>query len=439
MNAQIVNRAALATAIAMGLGVSTGSPLGMMVGTGMPLVCLIAMTRRAAFESTFGYYVTALWPMVLGLERYLGSNRFLAAIALWSFAALLLSLPWAMAWTFDRRHLIWRVPLALLLTVVPPLGIIGLASPLSGAGYLFPGSRWLGLAITAILPGLVLSSTALAFRSRCLVICFASGFSIGVAIEGRLFSPSSPEAPAGWAAASTQFGDVSQPFRDFYAAQFIQQKSVEIAARVLIFPEAVVPRWSEATQSFWQATIEQARARGQILAFGAGVPTLARAEASDLDEVRLLRSYDFGAALQALKSVDTAHITYRTGVPRDSIHSGPPRDNAMMVVGAESATFYQRVPVPVGMWQPFSPLSVPLRPLAPAVVDIDHQRTAVLICYEQLITFPVIMSMLQDPTVIVGISNTFWVEHTTIPSYQLNALRGWAKLFGLPYFSAVNS
>jgi hypothetical protein len=438
MNSQIVNWAALATAIAMGLGVSTGSPLGMMVAAGMPLVCLSAMTRRAAFENTFGYYVTALWPMVLGLERYLGSNRFLVAIALWIFTALLLSFPWAMAWTFDRRHLIWRVPLALLLTVMPPLGIIGLASPLAGAGYLFPGTRWLGLAIAATLPGLVLSSAALTFRSRCLVICFASGFSIGMAAEGHLFSPFSPDPPAGWAAVSTHFGDVSQPFRDFYAAQFIQQRAGEIAARVLIFPEAVVPRWSEATQSFWQETLEHARARGQILAFGAGVPTLARTKRSDREELRQLQSYDFDAAIQILKSIDTAQLTYRTGIPPDSIESAV-TDNALLVVGAESATFYQRVPVPVGMWQPFSPVSVPLRLLAPAVVDIDRQRAAVLICYEQMITFPAIMSMLRHPTVIVGISNTFWVEHTTIPSYQLNALRSWAKLFGLPYFSAVNT
>src|SRR5262249_44545237 len=159
-------------------------------------------------------------------------------------------------------------------------------------GYIFPGARWLGLAITASLPGLVLSSTALTFRSRCLVICFASGFSIGMAAEGRLFSPPSPDAPAGWAAVNTHFGNVSPPFHDFYAAQFIQQRAGEIAARVLIFPEAIVPRWSEATQSFWQETLEQARTRGQILAFGAGVPTLTGTKRNDREELRQLRSYD---------------------------------------------------------------------------------------------------------------------------------------------------
>ena len=111
----------------------------------------------------------------------------------------------------------------------------------------------------------------------------------------------------------------------------------------------------------------------------------------------------------------------------------------MVIVGAESGTFYQRVPVPVGMWRPFSRTSVPVRLAGPGVIAIDRQRTAVLICYEQMITWPILASMLQHPTVIVGISNTFWVDHTSIPRYQSSALRGWAKLFRLPYLSAVNS
>jgi apolipoprotein N-acyltransferase len=111
----------------------------------------------------------------------------------------------------------------------------------------------------------------------------------------------------------------------------------------------------------------------------------------------------------------------------------------MLLVGAESATFYQRVPVPVGMWRPFSKMSVPLRLNAPGVLVIDHQHAAVLICNEQMLTFPILASMLQHPTVIVGISNTFWVDNTPVPRYQANALRAWAKLFRLPYLLAVNS
>ena len=154
-----------------------------------------------------------------------------------------------------------------------------------------------------------------------------------------------------------------------------------------------------------------------------------------------MRSYDFGAAIDALKSDGYAIAAIHGSVlPNRLIKPRPePIDNTMLIVGAESATFYQRVPVPVGMWRPFSRTSVPLRLDAPGVLAIDHQRAAVLICYEQMLTFPILASMLQHPTVIVGISNTFWVDHTTIPRYQATALRGWARLFRLPYFLAVNS
>jgi hypothetical protein len=118
---------------------------------------------------------------------------------------------------------------------------------------------------------------------------------------------------------------------------------------------------------------------------------------------------------------------------------GEPFDNTMLIVGAESATFYQRVPVPLGMWRPSSRISVPLRLNAPGVVALGHQRAAVLICYEQLLTFPILASMRQDSTVVVGISNSFLVHHTSIPLYQVNAMRSWGKLFRLPYLLAVNS
>ncbi len=155
-----------------------------------------------------------------------------------------------------------------------------------------------------------------------------------------------------------------------------------------------------------------------------------------------LRSYDFGAAIKVLKQTDlqSPPPMYGGVISNASIKPRPePIDNTMLVVGAESGTFYQRVPVPVGMWRPFNRSSVPVRLGRPGVLVIGHQRAAVLICYEQMLVFPVLASMLQHPTVNVGISNTFWVDHTTIPRYQANALRAWAKLFRLPYFLAVNS
>ena len=154
-----------------------------------------------------------------------------------------------------------------------------------------------------------------------------------------------------------------------------------------------------------------------------------------MEKLRTLKSYDFKAALDALRGMQPPLLI---GIP-----NARPRtdlvDNTLLIMGAETRTFYQRVPVPIAMWRPFRRGSVPLRLGSPGVLTIDHQRAAVLICYEQMLTYPILASMLQNPTLIVGISNTFWVDRSTIRRYQRNALRAWAKLFGLAYLSAINS
>jgi len=154
--------------------------------------------------------------------------------------------------------------------------------------------------------------------------------------------------------------------------------------------------------------------------------------------VDMVKSYDFAGAIQALRMND--------GAPPPSIPSGSPVNttgepfnNTLLILGSESATVYQRVPVPIGMWQPFAGTGVPLRLNEPGIVRIDGQRVAVLICYEQILTYPVLASMLRRPTVLVGISNAFWFTGTPIPRYQANAVRAWARLLGIPYLLAVNS
>ena len=432
MTTRLRNRLALGSCVAMGLGISTGHPAGMIAAAAMPYACLTPATKTDAFRAAFGYYLAALWPMTGGLDRYLvRSGAFLITLAIWTFGAAALSFPWTLAATANRAQCLWRTPLALTATVLPPLGIIGLASPLTSAGYLFPGTAWIGLVAVAFLPGLLLAIPALSRRYRRIASWSLVTACIALTTVPRLLGSGDVAGPRGWIAVDTNLGDVSQPFRDFAAAQLIQDTAVNSRARVLIFPESVVPRWSDAAESFWMQSLDQCRRKGQILAFGAGLP---RPEQDNLTKLAELRSYDFGTALNALKRMNAA--------PAHPIPSSPspePMDNALVIAGGETAVFYQRVPVPIGMWEPFNPSSVPLRLHSQGILNIDHQRAAVLICYEQMLTFPILASMLQHPTVIVGISNTFWIVGTSIPLYQANAVRGWAHLFQLPYLLAVNS
>jgi apolipoprotein N-acyltransferase len=423
------NALSFCAATAIGLAVSTGHPVGLAAAAGMPIVCLLARSRKNAFESTLGYYTAGLWPMIPGLQRYIGSLASpLIPFAIWLFAATLLSVPWTVAWTDRPTKYIWRVPMALVATTIPPLGIIGFISPLTAAGYLFPSTSWTGLAAVAFLPGVFLAAPRVAPRVRFAVLCLVCAVCGLLAISGRVRTPVEAQTIPGWVGVNTHFGDVSQPSRDYAAAIFIQQKAAESQARLLIFPEFIVPRWSEATEAFWRRTLDRCRKRGQTLVIGAGLPSNARVKDDH-------SPYNFAAAIDALQSRDSS-----LGTVHDSIRSSPePVENTLLILGAGSGRLYQRVPVPIGMWRPFSSVSVPLHVNGPGVIEIDHQRAAVLICYEEMLTSPVLVSMLQHPTAIIGISNSFWFDETTIPAYQAAALRGWARLFRLPLFMAVNS
>jgi hypothetical protein len=416
MNPWFTERLSFCSASAIGLAVSTGHPLGLVAAAGMPIMCLMARSRRYAFANALAYYAAGLWPMIPAARHFAPIP---AAVLMWAVSAVMLSTLWALAWTPERGfHSIWRLLLAQIAGILPPLGVIGFISPLTGAGYLFPGTGWAGLAATALLPGVVIRTPRLA-----LLAVFALG------LGSHLLNLADVRPPAGWEAVNTDFRDTSNLYQEFVAAHSIQQRAASSSARVLIFPESVIPRWSDATGEFLRQTLNVSRAHGQILAIGAG---LSRTSAIDAE---LVKAYDFTSAIQALRSNDRQPLPALTEI---EMHTEP-FENTLLVLGAESSTFYQRVPVPIGMWQPFDKSGVPLHLNAPATVGIDGQRVAVLICYEQILTYPVLTAMLERPTVLVGISNTYWIAGTPIPRYQRSALRAWARLFRLPYLLAVNS
>ena len=74
----------------------------------------------------------------------------------------------------------------------------------------------------------------------------------------------------------------------------------------------------------------------------------------------------------------------------------------------------------------------------PGPIEIAGQRIAFLICYEQLLVLPVLLSAMDRPTLIVGMANQYWVRETTIPAAQRASLKAWSRLFALPLLIAEN-
>ena len=410
-----------------GVAISTGYPLGIAAAIAMPMLAMQQPTRRTAYRSAFCYYAGALWPVIPAARNFFGASAsLLHGVVAWFVAATLLAAPWPVGWTRRENQLLWRVPLALIATVLPPLGIIGCASPLTAAGLLFPGTGWFGLiAVVLLCAGLCVKSSA--FRVTLAAVTLA--------IFANAIYPHDPQPPTGWEAVNTHFGPIAHgpadPIRAYTAAQSIRSRAEASRARVLIFPETVVPRWTVATDLFWQQTLANLSASRKTIFVGSGL-----SESSQLYRSNpTLAGYDLAEAIAVLRSDTSPRPLQRRG---QDLGTSDVYKNAVVIRGAESATFVQRVPVPLGMWHPFSSAGVPLNLFGSGVVCIGGQRAAVLICYEQLLTWPVLSSMLQHPTLIVAVANDYWVEDTSIPRCQANSVRAWARLFGIAVLSAVN-
>ena len=113
-------------------------------------------------------------------------------------------------------------------------------------------------------------------------------------------------------------------------------------------------------------------------------------------------------------------------------------ENVALGMGEQIFTYRQHLPVPIGMVRPWHPPSFDINLAGPYTVDLAGERVAVLICYEQLLAWPILRAAFDRPTQLIGLANDTWVQNTRIPAMQRASLIAWSRLLGIPVTSAVN-
>jgi hypothetical protein len=339
------------------------------------------------------YYGAASWPLIPGARAFFGvKGTPLIGLFLCLAAGGLLALPWGLMFTRERGRAAFCVPLCILVAAMPPLGIIGWASPLLSAGVLFPDSKWFGLALVIV------------FLS---VFCFKPAQSLlglTVCVLVFHFQYTEPRLPAGWEAVNTNYGGVGQGDPNFTTEynthQSIQTTIIQSHSVVLLFPEHLVAHWNESTDAFWGDTLTSTAAQHRTVLIGAGINR-------------------------------PATLTNALGQNRYL--------NVLLARGEENAAVYQqRIPIPIAMWKPLSDDGVPLKLFGRGTIGIRSQKAAVLICYEQVLVWPFVSSAVERPTILLTISNDYWAKDTLIPAIQHASAASWARLFDLPILSATN-
>ncbi|MBW9114729.1 conjugal transfer protein TraB [Rhizobium cauense] len=342
-----------------------------------PFLWSMTSHRSAAAVVSAVYFLAASRGLPQGVVTYYGSDLWpglqLCLLASSSFVVV-----HTVLWERQRGlRKGWRYLVVCILMATPPFGILGWAHPITSAGVLFPGWGWMGLAATL---------AALAFMTTLaspVVAIVLSGFWIWSATHWT-----SPPVPPHWKGADLTLG--ASLGRD---ASLIRQQQLatrlkgEIeGAAVVVLPESALGLWTPTVERFWTRQLK----------------------GSDLTMIA-------GAA----------------------IVNGFGYDNVLVDVDRKGAriAYRERMPVPGSMWQPWLAWfhgsgGARAHFFANPVIDIGAARAAPLICYEQLIIWPVLQSMLYEPHVIVAVANSWWTVGTSIGDVQRASAQAWARLFG---------
>ncbi len=364
----------------------SGHVLLLPAALAFPILWGRAQTRSVAALVSAGYFLAASRGLPQGVAAFYASDL-LPGLALWLCASLSFVAVQAILWTKHSRHRPFRYLMAAVLMAVPPFGITGWAHPVTAAGILFPGWGWWGMvAMTAGLMGLVTRMWP------AVAIAFAGVWLWSAALW------TDPKLPEGWQGVDLQLGsslgrDTSmQRHRDLIAT--VKGHSAGGISNVVL-PESALGFWTPTVERLWVKAFE-----------GTEISVIAGAAVVDADGY----------------------------------------DNALVVLSAAGSEirYRERMPVPGSMWQPWRSWlgetgGARAHFFANPTAAIGDHKVALLICYEQLIVWPVLQSMLHDPGFIVAVGNGWWTSGTSIVAIQRASATAWAKLFAKPLVLAFNT
>lgn len=377
--------ALIGAAIAVGWIGWVGHPLAFGLAVLFPALWASASNRTTAALASAGYFLAASRGLPVGVANFYRTDMW-AGLLLWLVAASGFVLVHTVLWTrvADWRRQV-RYLAVMLVMAVPPFGIVGWAHPITAAGALFPGWGWFGLAATALL---LLGMTTKASR-LCGVLAAAAWAASAIHYEPV-------RAPPGWTGIDTTVGGGSVVMQFVSAqaqTQLIETVQSKPASAIMVLPESAAGLWTPTVERLWTNRI-----KNRTVLVGASI----------------LRRHGYDNAVVAIRE-GQAEIVYR-----------------------------QRMPVPVSMWRPWSGSSS-LQGGATAsffeqpVVDFAGSRIAILICYEQLLVWPLLQSIASHPEILVATGNGWWAKYTSIIPIQKATMQSWARLFGLPLVTSFNS
>jgi hypothetical protein len=363
----------------------SGHVLLLPVATLFPIIWSLTKTRWQAAVVSAGYFLAASRGLPQGVAAFYASDIW-PGLLLWLVASSSFVTVHVLFWTKNTG---WRkaacYSVACIAMAVPPFGILGWAHPLTAAGVVFPGWGWLGLALMAT--SLAVLTTWLRPAAAIAIL----GFWIWSAVYWT-----DPAPPVAWQGRDLHLGaSLGRGVGLEHLRDLIFLARQQSAHTTLVLPESALGFWTPTVNVLWQ------------------------------------------------RELAGSHVTVVAGA---AVINGNGYDNVLVRVSEFGSTvlYRERMPVPGSMWQPWriwigQSGGARAYVFANPTIGIAGAKVAPLICYEQLILWPVLQSMIYDPDIILAVGNGWWATDTSIVAIQRASVTAWARLFAKPLVISFNT
>lgn len=366
---------------------------------GLPMIWWRASSRTVASLVWIAYYLALAIDITPNYQTIYPASHWASPVAAWIAQAALLALPWIVLWSPNKstRSSIMRGTLALLASALPPLGLFSWGHPLLASGTLYPGLGIAGIIMTGTLIVIMLRNRLSEWNLP--VKLLAGALLLSPAAINYFFTP--PSTPPGWLGADTSLGKPPEPDdRDGWRSRTKELTSgVSLLAddgwKVIVLPELVGGEWDYLTKARWIPLSSQLAEQQKTLLLGV-----------------TLR--DQGRAF---------------------------RDGVVVIDNGTATTYPNRIPMPIGLWRPWSNDSAIADWFGPGQIKIAGKKVALSVCFEDFSLFAIAWSMRtidgQPPEIMVSIANNWFGANRGSRFIQERSINLGARLYGVPLVRAV--
>ena len=372
-------------------------PRHLVLSAAVPFVWCVSDKRKHAASYIFGYYLAAARGIPAGSTVFFSYPNMLYGFLMLLTSSTILTLVWYLFFLPQNNRafipLFTRLLLVFIFITIPPVGIIGWASPLLSVGFLLPGTGFYGIFLFLAAVAVISIEHIRAENKRT-----SASILTAYILFAFFFAPDTRMKPADWQAIDTHFGRsasgsaVSRSLKPFYIILPEIEKS---SAQYILLPETFFFFWSPEVKGEIQPILDRLHKRAQTIVVGAAI----------YDERR--EKYD---------------------------------NCLIFLSGKDEKIYRQRIPVPLSMWRPFAVDGANAYPWGKGTLRIESTESVCLLCYEQFLAWPMLRSMsgYPRPEVLIAAANQWWCGNTCIPNIQRGSAASWAMLFNIPIITATN-